>query len=115
MVVGDDVGVAVAVLIYCGQLTYRTMHPMFVCRFLGVHTEDLPPALQKEMKRHQFTTTGSTSFLLPIKRRGMDFAKSYMGNILRGQLLTKEDFKDPPPPIVNYGFPVETEVYPTLG
>lgn len=45
----------------------------------------------------------------------MDFAKSYMGNILRGQLLTKEDFKDPPPPIVNYGFPVETEVYPTLG
>ncbi|KAF8548686.1 hypothetical protein OG21DRAFT_1526324 [Imleria badia] len=47
--------------------------------------------------------------LLAIRRRGMGFAKTHMGSILRGQLLTDKDFQGPAPPIVHYGFSTATE------
>ncbi|KAF8129296.1 hypothetical protein EV363DRAFT_1451295 [Boletus edulis] len=106
--------------VFAGQLYLRD-YPSYVrlCRFLGVHTEDLPDGTTPIL-RNWLNPPGSfepeieltfdqsplpfVMMLLAIRNRGMPFAKSHMGSILRGQLLTEKDFQDPAPPIVHYVF-----------
>ena len=115
--------------VFAGQLYLRDYTSYVrLCRFLGVHTEDLPlgdDARQTPLHRNWFNFLDSLKpeteitfddsplpfvmMLLAIRRRGMGFSKTHMGSILRGQLLTEQDFQAPAPPIIHYGFPVATE------
>ena len=108
--------------VFAGQLYLRNYTSYVrLCRFLGVHTEDLllGDAGNTSIHRNWFNFPGSLDpeieitfddsplpfvmMLLAIRRRGMGFSKTHMGNILRGQLLTEKDFQAPAPPIVHYG------------
>ena len=108
--------------VFAGQLYLRNYTSYVrLCRFLGVHTEDLPlgDAGNTSIHRNWFNFPGSLDpeieitfddsplpfvmMLLAIRRGGMGFSKTHMGSILRGQLLTEKDFQAPAPPIVHYG------------
>ncbi|KAF8550407.1 hypothetical protein OG21DRAFT_1446652 [Imleria badia] len=112
--------------VFAGQLYLSDLTSYVrLCRFLGVHTdsEDLPLANDGNTTIHRnwFNLPGSLEseieitfdetplpfmmMLLAIRRRGMGFAKTHMGSILRGQLLTEKDFQDSEPPVFHYGFP----------
>ncbi|KAF8550398.1 hypothetical protein OG21DRAFT_1514065 [Imleria badia] len=114
--------------VFAGQL-YLGDYTSYVrlCHFLGVHTEDLPLGNDGNatIQRNWFNFPGSLEpeieitfdetplpfvmMLLAIRRRGMDFSKTHMGNILRGQLLTEKDFQAPALPIIHYGLSTVTE------
>ena len=96
--------------VFAGQLYLRD-HESYLrlLRFLGIHRKELPKSVGTAI-RHNHITPGvleevrntstdsplpSVMMLLAIRRRGLPFAKTDMGRILQGQLLTKEDFKSP--------------------
>ena len=106
--------------VLAGQLYLRDYTSYVrLCRFLGVHTEDLPDDANTPIHRNWFNLPGSLEpeieitfdntplpfvmMLLAIRRRGMGFAKTHMGSILQGQRLTEKGFQDPAPPVVGYG------------
>ena len=110
--------------VFAGQLYLRDYTSYVrLCRFLGVHTEDLPG--NTTIQRNWFNLPGSLEpeieitfddsplpfvmLLLAIRRRGMGFARTHMGRILQGQLLMEKDFQDPAPPVVHYGLPTAKE------